>query len=556
MSWLESELTRRELLKIGAAGAGVLSLGPLLAACGSKSPSTTGASTGTGQNAGASGTLIVGVLDLPPNVDVETADHPMIWVFLRELTDTMLRYKSVPSTTTPGLMVMDYSSFEPRLAESYAVSPDGKTVTFHLKKGIKSAWGNELTADDVYFKWWRGLKMQGSTAFYASVMAIPDISAIKVVDRYTVSFTSTVPNPQVVSMMALSCCTFPYDSVQAKKMSGGDPLATAYIDKNSPSFGPYYVTDWTAGKQAVLTANPNYFMGAPKIQKVIFQVVPESSSQFALLEAGSIDVAHDLLPNDILRLKGVSGVKTVVTQGHWLTHLQLNEKMVPQFANKLVRQAVNYAIDRDKIIKTAYLGMAQPMTCVYPSDFPGALGPSSFPYNYNIAQAKQLMAQAGYSNGFSVDLYYQADIDTLQSACLIIQEGLAQIGIKVSLRSTPLGTLETLYTDKKAPFALIRLYPFQPDANYDVGLMYATKGFCNYGYFSNAKIDNMIAQGVSIVDQSKRNAWHQKIQELILEEAPVGFVVQDGYTVAMRDDIQGWNLDIAETTRFDDLTKA
>lgn len=552
MSWEESLLTRRELLKVGgAAGAGLLVLGPLLSACGS---GTSASSTAGSSSSGANETLVVGVLDLPPNVDVETADHPMIWVFLRGLTDTLLRYENVPSTTTPGLTTLDYEVLQPRLATSHDVSSDGKTVTFHLKKGVKSAWGNELTADDVYFKWWRGLKMQGSTAFYASVMAIPDISAIKVIDRYTISFTATVPDPQVVSMMALSCCTFPYDAVQCKKMSGGDPLATAYIQKHSPSFGPYYVTDWTAGKQAVLTANPNYFMGVPKIKKIIFQVVPESSSQFALLQAGTIDVAHDLLPNDVVRLKGASGVKTIVTQGHWLTHLQMNEKMVPQFQNKLVRQAVNYAIDREKIIQVAYLGMAEPMKSVYPSDFPGVLDPSAFPYDYNIDKAKQLMAQAGVK-GFSVDLYYQADIDTLQSACLVIKEGLAQIGINAQLRATPLGTLETLYTDKKAPFALIRLYPFQPDANYDCGLMYATKGFCNYGYFSNKQIDDMIVQGVSIVEPEKRYAFHKKIQQLILEEAPVGFVVQDDYWTAIRDNITGWNLDIAETTRCEDLTK-
>jgi peptide/nickel transport system substrate-binding protein len=296
-------------------------------------------------------------------------------------------------------------------------------------------------------------------------------------------------------------------------------------------------------------------MGVPKIKKVLFQVVPESSSQFALLKAGTIDVAHDLLPNEIVQLKGASGVKTIVTPGHWLTHLVLNEKMVPQFANKLVRQALNYAIDRDKIVKVAYYGMAEPMKCVYPSDFPGALDPSAFPYDYNIAKAKQLMAQAGYAKGFSVELYYQADDATLESACLIIQAGMAQIGINASLRSTPLGTLETLYTGKKAPLALVRLYPFQPDANYDVGLMYATKGFCNYGYFSNKQIDDMITQGVSIVEPQKRYAFHKKIQQLILEEAPVGFVVQDGYWAAIRDNITGWNLDIAETTRYGDLTK-
>jgi peptide/nickel transport system substrate-binding protein len=221
----------------------------------------------------------------------------------------------------------------------------------------------------------------------------------------------------------------------------------------------------------------------------------------------------------------------------------------------LVRQAVNYATNRDKIIQMAYLGMAEPMAVVYPSQYPGALDPSAFPYTYNIEKAKQLMKDAGYEKGFNVDLYYQAGVLPHETTCIILKEELAKIGINVSLRKTPLGTLETLYTSKKAPFALIRIYPFAPDPNYDVGLMYDTKGFCNFGYFSSKKIDDMIKQGVSIVDEQERYAFHQKIQEEILAEAPVGFVVQEDYRMAMRSNITGWNLDIGETTRFDEVTK-
>ena len=221
--------------------------------------------------------------------------------------------------------------------------------------------------------------------------------------------------------MALSCCTFPYDKQQISDNSNGDPLsdaATAYIDKNSPSYGPYYVTEFTPGKQAVLTANPNYFMGEPKIKKIIVKVIPESSSRYAMLKDGTIDVAQEMSPNEIQSLRDVPGVKTVETQGFWLTHLILNEKMVPQFANKLVRQAVNYAIDRDKIVQDGLLGMAKPMTAVYPNQYPGALDASAFPYTYNIEKAKQLMKEAGYEKGFNVDLYYQAGVLPHETACV------------------------------------------------------------------------------------------------------------------------------------------
>ncbi len=527
----------------------------LLAGCGS---STTGTDTGASTSQNPKDTLVVGTIELPPHLDVEKANHPMIWVFLRQLTDTLLRYESIPSDSAPGLTVSNYTVLEPRLADSYDVSADQLTVTFHLRQGVMSAYGHELTADDVYYKWERGFKMNGSSAFYASVMALPGIENVKVIDKYTISFTSTVPDPQVVSIMALSCCTFPYDKQQIAANSGGDPLsdqATAYIDKNSPSYGAYYVTEFSPGKQAVLTANPQYFKGEPKIKKVIIKVIPDSASRYAMLKNGTIDVAQELSPQQIKAFEGVSGVKTIVTDGFWLTHLLMNEKLVPAFSNKMVRQAVNYAIDRDRIINEAYYGMAKPMSAVYPYQYPGALDASAFPYNYDIAKAKQLMQQAGYAKGFSVDLYYQAGVDAHEATCVQIKESLAQIGITVNLRKTPLGTLETLYTAKKCPFALIRIYPFAPDPNYDVGLMYDTKGFCNFGYFSSPKIDEMIKKGVSITNMDKRLAYHKLIQQAILEEAPVGFVVQEGYRQAMRSDISGWSLDIGETTRYDEVQK-
>ncbi len=548
---------KRKFVILGLVAALVMAVGLLLVGCGGDdSPSASNEASPAA--AGGSDTLIVGTIELPPHLDVEKANHPMIWVFLRQLTDTLLRYESIPSEQAEGLTVSEYTSLEPRLAESHEVSEDGKTVTFKLKKGVKSAYDHELTADDVYYKWERGLKMNGASAFYASVMAIPDIKAIKVIDKYTISFTSTVPNPQVVSMMALSNCTFPYDKQQVAAESNGDPLGdagTAYIDKNSPAYGPYYVTEFTPGKQAVLTANPNYFMGEPKIKKIIIKVIPESSTRYAALQDGTIDVAQEMSPNEITSLRDVEGVKTVETQGFWLTHLVLNQKVVPEFANKKVRQAVNFAIDRDKIIQSAYYGMAQPMAAVYPVQYPGALDTSAFPYNYDIEKAKQLMKEAGYEKGFDVDLYYQAGVLPHETACVTIKEELAKIGINVSLRKTPLGTLETLYTSKKAPFALIRIYPFAPDPNYDVGLMYDTNGFCNFGYFSDPNIDKMIKEGVSIVDEQERYEFHQKIQEDILEAAPVGFVVQEGYRMAVRDNINGWSLDIGETTRYDEVTK-
>jgi peptide/nickel transport system substrate-binding protein len=506
-------------------------------------------------------TLIVAVIELPPTIDVQRMTHPISHFLTTSLGELMVWFPRKPSTQTEGVRVLDFTKpLVPRSAESYEISPDNKTITFHLRKGIKSAYGNEFGANDVYWTWERGLAIHGVAEFYFGVMDMPGPEAMKIIDDYTISFTANRPNALLAMVHAL-VTPFPLDSAEAKKhATEDDPWANDYITHHAPGFGPYYVAEWTPGVQAVFNANPNYYRidkGEPHFKKVIFKVVPESSSRVALIRDGTVDAVHQLSPREVDSLRGTPGVKAIVEKGLWLNHLVLNDLVVPQFGDKLVRQAINYAIDREKIIDMAYYGMAEPMDVVYPKQRPGALDPSAFPYRYDIEKAKELMQKSGYGDGFDVELWYEAGVLPHETASVIIKEDLAKIGVNVSLRKTPIGALETMVRTKKVSMAMWRETPFAPDPNYACTLMYlgASKpgSYCNYSGFDNEVINNMIMEGKAIVDWEKRLAHHKELQKIILEEAPVGFIVQESLTTVSRDDIKGWNFDIGEVTKYAEL---
>lgn len=504
--------------------------------------------------------LIIGASALPPNIDEETGLNAFGNQLFVSLAETLISYGRKTSQNNKDVRLLDYdANYEMRLAERYEVSPDHKTITFHLRKGVKSPYGNEFTTKDVIYRWQRGFEMKALTEFYAGVLDISGMNAFKVIDDYTCSMTANNPSPLLEPISAVSTATGFLDSTEAKKhATADDKWAMKYISQNVPSFGPYYIIEWTPGQQAVFEANPNYYKGVPEIKKVLIKVIPESSSRLAMVKDGTIDVALELSPREINSLKGSRGVRVITESGVWLTHLILNDLVVEPFKNKLVRQAVNYAIDRKKIIQMAYYGMADPML-TYQRQFAGAIDPKEFPYDYNLEKAKKLMVQAGYPNGFSVDLYYQVGIVPHETACVIIQQDLAKIGIKVALRKTPIGTLNTLVHGGKCPFAIWRESPFVADPFYATNLLYLQgintggTGWCNFTGFNDAQVNKMIADGKTLANKQERYKHYLELQRLVLELAPIGFVVQEGYMVAINDRIEGWNIDVGEGCRFAEL---
>ena len=500
-------------------------------------------------------TLVIGIPELPPTIDPETSQLIGAYITLA-CSDRMLRFGVKPSPGTEGVSILDYDApFIPALAESYEISPDSTEITFHLRKGAKSPSGSEFTAEDLAWNMERATAMKGLIGWLRGVMGVPE-DGYEIINDYTVKATASKPNPLLAAIHANSCYVFLESSEAKEHATADDPWATNFVKFNLPSPGPYYVTSWEAGKEAVLKANPNYWGGEPEIKKIIWKVIHESSSRLAMIRDGTIDIAYMLSPKEIDSLRGVPGVKVVVEKGLDQLFLSMNPSMVEPFKNKLVRQAINYAIDRERINDIVYYGMAEPAWFILPSQFPGVLPAEEWPYKNDLEKAKELMVEAGYSDGFEVELSYKAGITKDESTAILIKEDLAKIGIDVTLKKTPIGALVTMAFAHEIPFMLYAESPWQPSVNYAVDLFFTSWGFCNYGSLSDPMIDEMTEEGKSIFVKEAMFEHHYELQRRVIDQAPWAFILQEPYTVAIRDNVEGYNLDVGNLPRFEEFSFA
>jgi peptide/nickel transport system substrate-binding protein len=288
-----------------------------------------------------------------------------------------------------------------------------------------------------------------------------------------------------------------------------------------------------------MEANPHYWRGAPTIKRIIWLVVPESSGRLALLEKGTVDVAEDLSPDELAALKDSKAAEPVAVRGNGQMWLILNNKLKP-FDDQRVRQAINYLIPRNDIVKDVYHGMARPWHGVISSVTPGY--EDQKPYDFDPEKAKKLLADAGYANGFEADLVFSAGVPEMENIAVILQSALAKLNVKLDLKKLPVAAHSDLVQTKKAQMALWTDSPIQPDVNYVINLVYTSGplSLVNYNNFSDPDVDKMIESGAPLIDPAARLEHHKGVQQRIQDEAAMGWVVEPYYRVGLSRNLQGF----------------
>ena len=317
----------------------------------------------------------------------------------------------------------------PGLAESWEVAPDGKTWTFHLRKGLVFADGDPLKADAVVYSFQRVLKLQKSPCWlFSDVLGLTEES-ITAPDDYTVKIvTNGAPSNVVLTMVGNTLSGVLNPRVVKEHEVDGD-MGEAWLTDHSAGAGPYVLEEWDRKIKVVLKANENYWKGAPQIKTVILQDIPEPTDQLLLLKKGDIDVAWDLTAEQANSLKGSPDVSVVTTPGQSDEYVGMNAGWGP-FQDVRVRQAVKYAIDYNAIIDKVKTGFAINNQQFLPVGYFGYV--ENNPYYQDIEKAKELMAAAGYADGFDVELVTNTTEDRKTEA-VVVQENLAKIGIRAEI---------------------------------------------------------------------------------------------------------------------------
>jgi peptide/nickel transport system substrate-binding protein len=497
----------------------------------------------------AKDTLIIAIPGTPQGVDLERHVSPQTWTMAAQLMDpgsewepTKYPYDPVAwadPTKIPGFSYPNFHDqvISPGIIEKCDLSDDGKAATFHLRKGVKSGAGNEFTAEDVLWKAQRSAGLKAIGAFLENIANAGDPGQWKKLDDYTVGITSDKPMSLICKMLTNMYFYWP-DSTEAKKHStADDPWATNWMAVSAVGFGPYTIKSWDTSKRVVMEANPNYWRGPPAIKHIVYQVVPESANRVALLKQGKVDLVEGLSPDEAASLGTVAGVRVAGVRGNQSIFAVLNNSK-PPFSDVRVRQAINHLIPRDQIVNDIYRGLAVHWEGVMPSSYPGFV--PELHYDFDVAKAKTLLAEAGLADGFKTTLSYSAGDPVQENVAILLKSTLAQAGISADLHKMPVAAHSDLVQSKNAEFALWIDFPIQPDPNYSVSLIYKTKNLVNYENYSNAQVDQILADGSVTVDTAKRNAMHAPAEDIISQEAAVGWIAETYYVNAMSDKITGW----------------
>jgi peptide/nickel transport system substrate-binding protein len=544
---------RRQLLGLTAtlAGAGVLA--------GAKR----GLAAPLFESATPSDTLVVAApatpssLDSEFNVDIQTTDA------IGMLYDSLIQFRPIKDPQNANVRREDLGfhkdekygwALQPKLATRWELEKNGAKAIFHLRKGVKSNWGNELTAKDVKYTWDRHFALKGVGGFFIGVLKLPNPNSVKVEDKYTVSFETPKPNPVMLTMM-VNLYNPIFDATKMLEVEkSGDKWGQNFLKNNHAGFGPYALKQLTRGVQATFEARSDYYGPKPSIKTVVYKEVPQSPQRVALVQGGAVDVAQYLRPRELKSLSNASGVRVDSVRGTQQTWIELNAKMKP-FDKVPVREAMNYALPQDQILRTVYQGYGFPLRTGIPTIYPSA-DESFWTYKYDPEKAKSLLKQAGLEKGFSTTLSYNAGVPEQEEISTIYQTALRQIGVEVKLNKLPAGTFYDYVTKRSQPMIFYTDAPWNPDPGYANYLYFHSKSYVDYSNYKNPKVDKLIDDGLAMMNLAQRIPMYREAQKIYVGEAPWVFIVRPNPALAARDNVHGWTYYTSNNVRFQDFTKS
>lgn len=540
---------------------------------------------GPSQPEGAnSESLIYITNDVPAGLDYDGAAStvPNSQEGMVNLMDPLIDY--APGVTTDGgVGLLNFTSFEGRLAESWSFDDATLTWTFNLRRGVLSCAGNELTADDVVYTFARAKSVSGSAPtgwFLANVASVESFDAsvlsdesrrelgseVRKVDDYTVQIRQSTHNQLFLPALTTFAIRI-FDSVEAKKhATKKDPWSHDYINNvTAPAFGPYCVERWEKGNEFILRANPNYYRGVPKIERVVFKRVPQSSNRFIVLRMEQADITKGLTPREFLKLREYDQLQVVGVTGNENLFVHMNFDS-PPFDQINIRQAIAAALPYQWIIKNGYTGQAQIWDGLVPSSYPG--GKSTFHDSpEGLGVARQILIDAGYPGGRGLDAYEDAfrlsyPIEkeaTLGPIATAIRSALREIGLPVELDPIPL----TQYGDrqlvkKDLPFALNdQEKPIVVDAGYAVQLFFVSSeagAVNNMVNYRNPRVDELWSEARGERDLDRRYNLVTEIYDYLRDDVVWLPVVEYRTQWAARKGLQGFVWYPDNGIRFADLS--
>ncbi len=479
------------------------------------------------------------------------------------LYDGLLAYDTMPDLQAAGVRREDIGvhddkpgglALQPLLAQSFELSGDRRKAIFVLREGVKSNWGNTLSAADVKWTWYRKFHLKGTGAFITKMLGMTSPDQIKVEAPNVVSINLDKPSPLLLKLQ----CNLGnpiYDSTKLKETGGqDDPWGTKFLNSQSAGFGPYEIAQLVRGQQATFRARKDYWGAKPYMDSVIMREVPSSSSRLSLLQGGAIDIAQYLQPRECIALKNSTVATFDAVSASYMIWLELNATIKP-FDNVDVRRAMNLLIPRQQIIDTVYYKLAEKQDAVIPLGYP-MRDDSFFDYDENLDRAKQAFKVAGMPDGFSTTISYNAGDPVQEPIALIYQTALRRAGINATLDKLPAGVFYDNVTKRQKPVIFYLDSPWTPDAGYATSLYFHESSYVNYSNYTNHDVTKLIEQGLASIDDAERTKIYADVQKQVMADAPWGLIAYPQYTLPRKKDLKGFVYYTSNNLRFQDFSRS
>ncbi len=433
-------------------------------------------------------------------------------------------------------------------AASYEVSSDGKVFTFHLRKDAKFADGTPIKASDYAYTFKRAMEGPGYITLLTGFMSLKSMDQVKALDDYTLQITTQQSSALAEVVLSFQVLGAISEATAKANATTADPWAETYFKTHSNSSGPYIITGWKPGVEYDFEPNPNYWRGPDffKNSKVIFRVVPDAATREQLLKTGDVDIALGVPYSDVSQLEQDSNITVHKIPTTRVYHAGMNTTMKP-FDNVQVRKALSMVVPYDAIIQKVIYGYGvNPHSPIAPG-MPTHTDDYWYYAKPDVEGAKKLLADAGYPNGFDVDLTVPQEDQARVDAATWIQSGLADIGVKVKVNAVPTAQYNDLLNNNKLPFYIFEWYSWGNDPAFQFTWNFKCGQGTNYSKYCDPKLDDIISQLITTRDPAQRNQISAQGQKMVNDAAPWIYLYSPQWVVATRSNVQGISL-------FNDLT--
>jgi peptide/nickel transport system substrate-binding protein len=473
----------------------------------------------------ASGPLVIAYPGGPRTLNSWLAYDLTSDAMILNVYDQLITYAQVK---VGGQVQGTLNAFSPMLAKRWTSNAQKTVYTFFLRNNAEFSNGDPLTAADVVWTYQNGMKANGNLSFLASEAAIKSVAEV---NPYEVRITLAHPDPMFLPIIAM----YPF-SILDSKVAAKEPAA--YWNTHELGSGPYELQSLQPASQAVFVLNPHYWGPRPAYSQVILKFITSPSVRQQLVEGGSVQVALNMSPLALQTMAKNPAVTEHTNLSETVVYFGMNEAD-PPFNNKLVRQALSYAVPYSSLISQVMYGQAAPMDSPVPIGMPTHTG-AGWNYSYDLAKAKALLARAGYPHGFTFTFTLDpANADWVQDATLL-QASFAKIGVTMKITQVADAEFQTLLAAKKMQAFISSWDSFVNDPGYHLGFLFGKGMQTNATNYTNPVVDSLLPKAEFDANAAQRNADYATIQKTINQDAAWLDLYQYKWTVVTYHGVSGY----------------